>query len=50
MRKSNPVARHARAFNKAAVQVDRKKAAKRRGSRTANPTPTRMVCDGRLMR
>ena len=29
MKKSNPVARHARAFNKAAVQVDRKKAAKR---------------------
>jgi len=29
MKKNNPVARHARAFNKAAVQVDRKKAARR---------------------
>ena len=40
MKKNNPVARHARAFNKAAVQVDRKKAAKRghvkhRGARHA---------------
>jgi hypothetical protein len=29
MKRNNPVAKHAREFNKATVQVDRKKASKR---------------------